>query len=103
MFNQAGWLLVSACAMVLSLASFGGVQTNSVPAEVQALQAEYEAEPLTYPEPPFAPVSRLLDTCPDSFKLVVDSKGDKVQERKRQCCPCKRCGGTGEETAGEGR
>ena len=54
-------------------------------------------------------------TCPESFKLVVDSKGDKVHERKRACraCkgtgttgtrkntrPCKRCGGTGEETTG---
>ena len=60
MCNQAGRFLVAAYVLVLSLASFGGVQTNSVPAEVRALQAEYEAEPLTYPEPPFAPVSRLL-------------------------------------------
>lgn len=61
MSNQANRFLVAASVLVLSLASFGGTQTNSVPAEVQALQAQYEAVPLTYPEPPFAPVSRLLD------------------------------------------
>jgi len=62
----------------------------------------------------FAEQKGWLDTCPESFKLIVDSKGDKVIERKRECraCkgkgetgtrknprPCKKCGGTGEETA----
>ena len=61
MNNQASRFAVAASVLVLSLALFGGVQTNSVSAEVRALQAEYEAAPLTYPEPPFAPVSRLLD------------------------------------------
>ena len=60
MSNQASRFFVAASVLVLSLASFGGVQTNSVSAEVRTLQAKYEAEPLTYPEPPFAPVSRLL-------------------------------------------
>ena len=76
---------------------------------MRKMNLAYEAEFL------FAEHRGWLDACPESFKLVVDSKGDKVHARKRQCRawkgtgtvgtrkntrPCKRCGGTGEETAG---
>lgn len=76
---------------------------------MRKMNLAYEAEFL------FAEHRGWLDACPESFKLVVDSKGDKVHARKRQCRvwkgtgtvgtrkntrPCKRCGGAGEETAG---
>ena len=91
MSNQANRFLAAASVLVLSLASFGGVQANSAPAEVQALQAQYEAAPLTYPEPPFAPVSRLLDPGGRRRSSFEKTRRRKSSPANAGACPLRTC------------